>query len=220
MQPSQLRGLKPVLLGRPRPEATGEYRSETALQPGHYNVKIEKSGFKTITQTGITLDVTRRKSQINASLEVGSSSQTVTVTSEAPLVETTTSSLAGLINDQKMAELPLNGRNFIDLALLQPGVVNYTNLQNTQAQGGNWGEVFSSNGAPIRSNTFTMDGANMMNMCTQDGRQRRRLNPGRGWHQGIQGDHERIPRGVRAADGQPGGDGEQGRQQSVPWGCV
>ena len=111
----------------------GAYRVP-ALQPGHYNVKVEKSGFKTMTQAGVTLDVAE-EIVVNASLVVGSSEQQVTVTGEAPLVETTTSSLGGLVNDDKMAELPLNGRNFIDLALLQPGVVNYTNMAKVTSRG-------------------------------------------------------------------------------------
>src|SRR5262249_37186872 len=67
----------------------GDYRFP-ALQPGHYSVKVEKDGFKTNIQTGLTLDVTQEIS-VNVSLEVGSSSQQVTVTGEAPLVNTQTS---------------------------------------------------------------------------------------------------------------------------------
>jgi hypothetical protein len=91
----------------------GAYRF-SALQPGHYNVKVEKSGFKTQNQTGFTLDVAQEL-VVNAALEVGSSTQEVTVTGEAPLVETGTSALSGLVNDTKVAELPLNGRDFVDL---------------------------------------------------------------------------------------------------------
>ena len=57
-------------------------------------------------------------------LKVGTVSQTVTVEGTAPVVNTTTSSLGGLVNDEKIADLPLNGRNFIDLSLLQPEAVN------------------------------------------------------------------------------------------------
>ena len=91
-------------------------------------MKVEKTGFKTETQPALNLDVTQEL-VVNTTLEVGSSTQEVTVTGEAPLVNTTTSSLGGLVNDEKMAELPLNGRNFVDLALLQPGVTNDTNFQ-------------------------------------------------------------------------------------------
>jgi hypothetical protein len=144
--------------------ADGEYRVP-GLQPGHYNVKVEKSGFKTENQTGLTLDVTQEIT-VNASLEIGSSTQEVTVTGEAPLVNTQTSALSGLVDDQKVAELPLNGRNFVDLALLQPGVTNDTNFQNANATtsgAGVWGTIYSSNGAPIRSNTAMLDGALMNN---------------------------------------------------------
>ncbi len=137
-----------------------EYRVP-ALQPGHFSVKVEKSGFKTFNQSGITLDVAAEIT-VNTALEVGASTQQVTVTGEATLVETTTSSLGGLVNDQQVSQLPLNGRNFIDLALLQPGVTNDTNYQHSNAQGGNWGVLFSSNGAPVRSNTVTLDGTPMM----------------------------------------------------------
>ncbi len=142
----------------------GEYRF-SAMQPGHYNVKIEKNGFKTSTQTNFNLDVAQEL-VVNAAREVGTSTQTVTVTGEAPLVETGTSALSGLVDDAKVAELPLNGRDFVDLALLQPGVTNDTNFQNTNAASnaeGAFGVMFSSNGAPVRSNTVTLDGALTMN---------------------------------------------------------
>jgi len=134
-----------------------------ALQPGRYSLKVEKSGFKTATQAGLNLDVAQDL-VVNTTLEVGATTQEVTVTTEVPQVNTTSSSLGGLVSDQQMADLPLNGRNFVDLAVLQPGVTNDTNFQNVNGQGGNWGVMFSSNGAPVRSNTFTLDGAPMMNI--------------------------------------------------------
>ncbi len=126
------------------------------LNPGNYTVKIEKDGFKTSTQTGIALDVAQQF-VVNPVLEVGAATQEVTVTGEAPIVNTTTSSLGGLVNDQQMADLPLNGRNYMDLTLLQPGV-----QENTHPAGGGAGATgtwYSSNGAPPRSNNFTLDGA-------------------------------------------------------------
>ena len=82
-----------------------------ALRPGHYSVKVEKEGFKTSTQTALTLDVAQQL-VVNPSLEVGSSTQEVTVTGEAPVVNTTTSTLGALVDDQHVADLPLNGRNY------------------------------------------------------------------------------------------------------------
>ena len=94
-------------------------------------------------------------------MEVGSATQEVTVTGEAPLVNTTESSLGGLVNDQQIADLPLNGRNYIDLTLLQAGV-----QENSHPAGGGAGASgtwYSSNGAPPRSNNFSLDGALMQN---------------------------------------------------------
>src|SRR6202165_3447097 len=91
------------------------------LRPGHYSVRVEKDGFKTATQTALTLDVAGQL-VVNPTMEVGSSTQEVTVTGEAPIVNTTTSTLGSLVDDQHVADLPLNGRNYIELTLIQPGL--------------------------------------------------------------------------------------------------
>jgi len=122
---------------------------------GHYDLKAEASGFKPTTQRGLVLDV-QQEAVMNFSLEVGSTSDQVVVTGEAPLVNTTTASLGGLVNEQSLAELPLNGRNFLDLTLLQPGVTQDTVVVNLG--GGTQGTIYSSNGAPIISNNFLLDG--------------------------------------------------------------
>ena len=141
-------------------EDDGSYRIP-ALRPGHYSVKVEKDGFKTVTQTSLVLDVTQEL-VVNSALEIGSAAQEVTVTGEAPVVNTTTSNLGGLVNDQQMADLPLNGRNYIDLSTLQPGVALYAT--NTKPGGGsNSGTWLSVNGAPIQSNNTTLDGAMLQN---------------------------------------------------------
>ena len=136
----------------------GAYRV-AGLQPGHYSVKIEKTGFKTATAANLTLDVAQEL-VVNPTVEVGSTSQEVVVTGEAPVVNTTSSSLGGLVNDEKMSDLPLNGRNFIDLSLMQAGVAQN---KNQGSGGGIAGTYFSANGAPTRSNYMTLDGAPMMN---------------------------------------------------------
>ncbi len=149
---------------------TGESRSATtqddgsyrfpALRPGHYTVKIEKDGFETQTQTGLTLDVAQEL-VVSPVMAVGAATQEVTVTGEAPLVNTTTSALGSLVNEERMADLPLNGRNYVDLTLIQPGV----NQQQTSTGGGAGisGTWFSANGAPARSNNFSLDGAPTVN---------------------------------------------------------
>ncbi len=137
----------------------GAYRVP-ALKVGHYTVKIEKSGFKSQTQQGLDLAVAQEM-VVNATLEVGAATQEVQVTSEIPLVNTTSSTLGSLVNEEKMSDLPLNGRNYIDLSLLQPGVSAHMNHGTGAGMTGTW---FSSNGAPQYSNNVTIDGASMVNM--------------------------------------------------------
>jgi hypothetical protein len=137
----------------------GAFRAP-GLRPGHYSVRIEKDGFKTSTQTALTLDVAQEL-VVNPTMEVGSSSQEVTVTGEAPIVNTTTSTLGSLVDDQRVADLPLNGRNYIDLTLIQPGIqINTSPSGGGSGSSGTW---FSSNGMPPRSNNFTIDGAQIGN---------------------------------------------------------
>ncbi len=142
-------------------DANGAYRF-SALPVGNYEVRAEKAGFKANVQTGLTLTV-GLEAVVNINLEIGSETQTVSVTAEAPLVNTTSGSLGSLVNEDRVADLPLNGRNYIDLTMLQMGV-------NQQVTGGSnnaagfVGQYFSSNGAPVRSNMYLMDGAIMTNV--------------------------------------------------------
>ena len=143
---------------------TGQTRSVTSgadgaylapsLAVGHYDVTAEHTGFKTEARNGVTLNVGDNLA-VDFTMEIGTSQQEVTVTAEAPLVNTENSTLGGLVNEQQMADLPLNGRNYMDLSLMQPGVTKDVN--NGQYQGAS--TQYSSNGAPVRSNNFTLDGA-------------------------------------------------------------
>jgi hypothetical protein len=100
---------------------------------------------------------------VNTTLEVGTSTQEVRVTGEAPMVNTTNSSLGGTVTEAKMSGLPLNGRNYTDLSLMQPGIAVSSNTSSTQQQGGDRGTFFSSDGGPTRANTFMLDGAIVAN---------------------------------------------------------
>ncbi|OFW00064.1 MAG: hypothetical protein A3F68_05095 [Acidobacteria bacterium RIFCSPLOWO2_12_FULL_54_10] len=139
--------------------ADGSYRF-SALPVGNYEVRVEQSGFQTAIRSGLTLTV-GQEAVINLTLEVGAVTQTVAVTAEAPLVETTSGSMGGLVDQQRMSELPLNGRNFVDLALLQTGVVR---ADNTEQRGGATGMMYSVMGAPVRSNNYLLDGASMVSL--------------------------------------------------------
>ncbi len=135
-------------------DAEGSYRLP-AVQVGRYEVRAELQGFKTGVRAGLTLSVTQ-EAVIDFALEVGAIEESVIVTGEAPLISTTSASLGALVDAKQLQELPLNGRNYIDLSLLQAGV-----SQNKGASGGMTGVWFTANGAPMRSNNFTIDGAPM-----------------------------------------------------------
>jgi hypothetical protein len=137
-------------------DSDGSFRFP-ALVTGHYSVKVEKEGFKTRTQTGLTLEVTQEL-VVNPVLEVGSVTQDVTVNGQETQVDTTNSSLGGLVNEAKMSELPLNGRNYDDLTTMQPGVASDSNASGAQGQGGTRGLALTSDGAGIRANVFIYDG--------------------------------------------------------------
>src|SRR5262249_36244008 len=94
----------------------GSYRIP-ALPVGTHEVRAEHAGFRAAVQSGITLTISQ-EAVLNFTLEVGAIEQTVAVTAEAPLVNTTSGNLGGLVNEDRIADLPLNGRNFVDLTLL------------------------------------------------------------------------------------------------------
>ena len=143
-------------------ESDGSFRYP-AMPVGNYEIRVTANGFQTLDRKGVTLEVSQEIS-LDLSLQVGSSAQTVTVTEEAPLVDTTTSSVGGEVTEQKVADLPLNGRNWVNLALLQPGVTQSQLVPNgVLGPIGASGTMFSSSGATLWSNMFTIDGANMMN---------------------------------------------------------
>src|SRR5262249_30237927 len=92
------------------------------LQPGAYSLAVHKEGFKQVSQSGIRLEVNQAV-RIDFTMELGAVSETVEVKAASPLLESTTSAVGQVIDTKSVADLPLNGRNFIQLAILGPGVV-------------------------------------------------------------------------------------------------
>ncbi|MGH9784632.1 MAG: carboxypeptidase-like regulatory domain-containing protein, partial [Terriglobia bacterium] len=91
-----------------------------ALPVGAYELTVEKPGFRQLVRGGLTLAVAQEV-VLNLTLEVGQVQQTVEVTGEAPIVNTTTSSTSGLITEDQIKDMPLNGRSFEQLLTLNTG---------------------------------------------------------------------------------------------------
>ena len=102
-------------------DASGGYRFVN-LVPGSYRIEIEKTGFKRYTRDQIPVEV-EAAARIDASLEVGDVSQAVEVTASAPLLQTENASISQVVNARSVVELPLNGRNVLNLVSLSPSVV-------------------------------------------------------------------------------------------------
>jgi hypothetical protein len=99
---------------------TGYYEANLLL-PGNYEVTAEAPGFKKWVRSGITLSVSSRV-QINIPLEVGAITETVTVTEEAPLLETNAVSSGRILDGRSLADLPVAGSNAVQLAAFSPGI--------------------------------------------------------------------------------------------------
>jgi hypothetical protein len=149
--------------GAMRTQETGDvgtYRFP-ALPVGDYMVQIVKDGFQTFDRKGLTLLV-GQEIPVEVTLQVGSTGQTVTVTEQAPQVNTTNATTGGIVDEQQVADLPLNGRNLVDLTLLQAGVTQsnvFNMLGNVVGATNIVGTTFAANGAAIHSNNFLLDGA-------------------------------------------------------------
>jgi hypothetical protein len=101
-------------------DANGGF-SVPSLPVGAYEIAAEKTGFKVELVRGIEL-VVAQEAVVNLTLQVGNVQQQVTVTADAPLVNTTLSSTSGLISEQQVKDLPLNGRSFDQLLTLNTGI--------------------------------------------------------------------------------------------------
>jgi hypothetical protein len=139
---------------------TGRYALPLLPPAEGYEVSVSKAGFKEAKRGGIILQVAQT-AQVNIALEVGSSTETVVVTSAAPLLDQETSSIGQVINTTTITNLPLNGRSSFRLIQLTPGV-NFN--QSAYGQFGDvpvnttWDTNFSINGGQAQSNEFLIDG--------------------------------------------------------------
>jgi hypothetical protein len=124
-----------------------------ALRPGVYTITASAPGFKQSVQSGVILQVNQNV-RIDIRMELGSTTEQVNVIATTPLLETETSGRGAVIDTQKIVELPLNGRDYNQLALLSPGVLLPTpRLQSIEFKG-----AFNVNGNRAFQNAFLLDG--------------------------------------------------------------
>ena len=132
------------------------------LPIGSYRLQVTAKGFKEYVQDGILLSVNETAS-VSPRLTVGSGIEVVQVNADAELIAPTETSMGKVVGERELEDLPLNGRNFSQLGLLQPGVVPITPGL-VQAGGGlRDGQPYSVNGSRPESNNFLIDGADNFN---------------------------------------------------------
>jgi hypothetical protein len=128
-------------------DQAGEYVAPD-LSPGVYKVRAEAKGFRSVERLNIQLEVAK-DARIDLTLQPGQVSETVVVSGELPLLDTTSSTLGGTLSNEAINDLPLNGRNYENLLQLRPGVVRYP--------GGGFSTT-STNGLRAEDNAYVIDG--------------------------------------------------------------
>ena len=126
---------------------SGEYNAPNLL-PGTYAIRAEAKGFRAIEQQNILLEV-GKEIRVDLSLQPGEVSQTITITEAPPMMETTNATLGGTLSNETINDLPLNGRNYINLLTLRPGM-------NVYAGGGSF--TRSANGTRAEDIGYLLDG--------------------------------------------------------------
>jgi hypothetical protein len=135
----------------------GEYNAPN-LTPSSYTIRAEAKGFKKLERQNVVLEV-GKEIRVDLTVQPGQQDQTVTVTESVPLVETTTATLGGTLENAEIADLPLNGRDYQSLLALRPGVM-------LQVGGGPWTQ--STNGVRPDQSVWLVDG--VINSNFYDGR--------------------------------------------------
>jgi len=140
-----------------------------SLLPSNYMLTVESKGFQTYVQTGLVLQADQSLS-VRVKLALGAANQTVQVTTEVPQVDTTSGTLSQVIDEARVVDLPLNGRNAASLVTLVAGVVDATSEGNGADQG--VGKTFpvavvtSVNGTLPNQSNYLLDGGNNVDEMT------------------------------------------------------
>lgn len=129
------------------------------IPPGPYRLTAEAKGFKKYSRAGLTLEVAMAV-EINVALEVGTVTEVIEVRSETPLLETASSTLGEVVNSVTTENLPLNGRNVLQLVALTPGINTNTSFRTQTSGSGSIGSNgFSANGGRNVSSSILVDGS-------------------------------------------------------------
>src|SRR5438045_3729612 len=124
---------------------------------GTYRLEFDLTGFKKNVRRGVSLDI-NQVITLNTTMQVGATQEVVDVTSEAPLVETTSTQLGAVVGDRAVSELPLNSRDTYQFLQLQPGVMSTVGSSNSIVYGSSNAGAVSVNGGRGRSNNFSVNG--------------------------------------------------------------
>ena len=130
-----------------------------ALPLGQYEVRVKKAGFAEAVRTGIRL-VVGQDARVDLALRVGATSEEIKVTGDSAIVTVTTQDISGLVGEQQVKDLPLNGRSYDLLLTLNPGIVNFT-AEKTGGIGvsnSTTGNNFSVSGNRPQQNLFLLNG--------------------------------------------------------------
>lgn len=138
-------------------DSSGVY-SVAQLPIGVYEVRVAQKGFKEFVSTNVEVH-TSTNTEVNARLEVGATSETVTVEASDVQVQTVTAAAGEVVEGQQVRELPLNGENFMGLVTLSPGV-STAGTFDSKDKGLQGGSDFSVNGNSYQDNLFLVDGVN------------------------------------------------------------
>jgi hypothetical protein len=136
--------------------ANGDY-GFPQVPVGTYRIEFDLAGFKKNLQRGVNVDLNQIVT-VNSVLQVGATKETVEVTSEAPLVDTTSTQLGAVMGAQQVSNLPLNSRDTYQLLQLQPGVMSTVGSSNTIVYGSDSPGAVSVNGGRGRANNFSVNG--------------------------------------------------------------